>query len=181
MCDHCGCKTVPLIRELMEEHTALLDQSVLIRHALGAEQWELAESLVIVFTDALRDHVAREERGVFQAMRETGDFLEEVDALAGEHVMLDRALARLDPGVPDDLPRGFGALLEDLREHIQREELGIFPVAVVTLGSSGWDTVGRARHTTDRAGAWTRDHRGLVGLVCSDPSGLDGTGARMGP
>lgn len=152
MCDHCGCKTVPLIGELMDEHTTLLDQSVLIRHALGAEQWELAESLVSAFTDVLRDHVAREERGVFQAMREAGDFLEEVDALAGEHVALDRALTQLNPRLPDGLHDRFVALLEDLREHIQREELGLFPVAVVTLGSSGWETVARARHTADRHG-----------------------------
>ena len=82
MCDYCGCRTVPLVGELMDEHTALLDQSVRIRSALEREQWELAGSLVGVFTDALRDHVAREERGVFQAMRGTGDFVDEVRAEA---------------------------------------------------------------------------------------------------
>jgi len=35
-------------------------------------------------------------------------------------------------------------LLADLEQHIEREDLGIFPVSVVTLGADGWDVVDRA-------------------------------------
>jgi hypothetical protein len=38
-------------------------------------------------------------------------------------------------------------LLRELDEHIERENLGIFPVSVVTLGAGGWDQVERARQT----------------------------------
>lgn len=81
---------------------------------------------------------------MFRAMREAGDFIDEVDALTDEHASLDRALLRLDSRTPGGLRQRFEALVHDLGEHIQREELGLFPVAVVTLGSSGWDTVSRA-------------------------------------
>jgi hypothetical protein len=37
-------------------------------------------------------------------------------------------------------------LLHDLAVHVEREDLGIFPVSVVTLGASGWSTVDLA-HT----------------------------------
>jgi hypothetical protein len=38
----------------------------------------------------------------------------------------------------------------ELDEHIERENLGIFAVSVVTLGARGWDLVERARraHST---------------------------------
>ncbi len=34
-----------------------------------------------------------------------------------------------------------GALLDDLDVHVEREDLGIFPVSVVTLGATGWAVV----------------------------------------
>ena len=37
-------------------------------------------------------------------------------------------------------------LLDDLAVHVEREDLGIFPVSVVTLGATGWAIVDRA-HT----------------------------------
>lgn len=37
-------------------------------------------------------------------------------------------------------------LLEDLDVHVEREDLGIFPVSVVTLTATGWATVDKA-HT----------------------------------
>jgi len=57
--------------------------------------------------------------------------VEPIAALMDEHhasdaaSLLDRAVAALSA-------------------HIDREDLGIFPVAVVTLGASGWNTVDTA-------------------------------------
>jgi hypothetical protein len=52
-------------------------------------------------------------------------------------------IARLDPDDPgfvDDVRM----LFAHLSDHIDKENLGIFPVSVVTLGARGWDTVSRA-------------------------------------
>jgi hemerythrin-like domain-containing protein len=144
MCEYCGCKTVPLIRELMDEHTALLDQAVHIRRALAEQRWERAGELLQVFTHLLERHVTREERGVFAAMRAAGEFVEEVAALEDEHVVLDTAVNRLEPGTIAGLETRFAELVVRLGEHIEREDLGIFPVAVVSLGGPGWDLVEQA-------------------------------------
>jgi hypothetical protein len=36
-------------------------------------------------------------------------------------------------------------MLRDLDEHVERENLGIFPVSVVTGHAAGWELVDRAR------------------------------------
>jgi hemerythrin-like domain-containing protein len=43
---------------------------------------------------------------------------------------------------------GLERLVADLSDHIDKENLGIFPVAVVTLGATGWDIVERAHART---------------------------------
>lgn len=144
MCEYCGCRTVPLIGELMDEHTALLDQAVHIRHALIRQRWDLAAQLLDVFGHLVRSHVAREENGVFRALREADAFVDEVAELESEHADLDRALCGLDPRRPEGLQERFEALVRDLTVHIEREDLGVFPVAVVSLGAPGWETVERA-------------------------------------
>jgi hypothetical protein len=64
--------------------------------------------------------------------------------LEKEHVVLDAGIAALDPAGPD-FERAVSVLLEELDEHVERENLGIFPVSVVTLGANGWATVESAR------------------------------------
>ena len=60
-----------------------------------------------------------------------------------EHVSFDAQLEALDATAADFHER-VQSLLDELSLHIDKENLGIFPVAVVTLGASGWETVGRA-------------------------------------
>jgi hemerythrin-like domain-containing protein len=127
----------------MAEHSALGHQAHHVRGALAAGDHAGALSLLGGMVDHLTRHVAREEDGIFRAMRESGEFLEEVDALEGEHRELESTIAALDvadPGFASTVSR----LLDDLDQHIEREDLGIFPVSVVTLGASGWAVVDAA-------------------------------------
>jgi hemerythrin-like domain-containing protein len=140
MCGHCGCQGVDAIGELRDEHSSLAEQAYGVRRALAlGERPEVASRLAAMVADLTR-HVAREERGIFTALREQGDFAEEVEALEGEHLALDGAISALDPASIDFTGRVLG-LLEELDVHIEREDLGIFPVSVVTLGAAGWATV----------------------------------------
>ena len=143
MCGHCGCQGVAAIGELREEHAVLLTAAHDVRRALGAGDRAAAAAHLTRLVGNLARHVAREERGIFTALRAQGDFAEEIDALEGEHLVLDAAVSSLDPDLPDFEVRALG-LLADLDAHIEREDLGIFPVSVVTLGATGWDTVDRA-------------------------------------
>lgn len=145
MCGHCGCQGVDAIGELREEHAALVDAAHDVRRALGAgDRPAASDRLTRLVADLVR-HVAREERGIFAALREQSDFAEEIDALESEHLTLAAAVSALDPDSLDFEARVLG-LLEELDGHIEREDLGIFPVSVVTLGATGWATVDRA-HT----------------------------------
>ena len=146
MCEHCGCRGVPPIAELMDEHMALMGQAHFVRQELGNGDRAAAMALLTGLVAHLDRHVQREEAGIFRAIRASGEFLDEVDALEGEHRDLASAVAALDPDNP-----GFAAvvtrLLDDLEAHVEREDLGIFPVSVVTLGATGWAIVDEA-HTS---------------------------------
>jgi iron-sulfur cluster repair protein YtfE (RIC family) len=119
MCEYCGCRGVTPIAELMDEHTAL------VAH--------------------LDRHVRREERGVFRALRTAGDFVDEIDQLEVEHRDFAALVSGLDTDAVDFEAR-VTKLLDDLAVHVEREDLGIFPVSVTTLGASGWAMVDEA-HT----------------------------------
>jgi hemerythrin-like domain-containing protein len=127
----------------MDEHTALVDQAQTVRQALSAGDPAAAMSRLTALVAHLDRHVQREEDGIFRAMRGTGEFTDEVDQLEAEHRDFASTIARLDAGAP-----GFGAtvttLLDDLDQHVEREDLGIFPVSVVTLSAKGWAIVDKA-------------------------------------
>lgn len=146
MCDYCGCRGVAPIAELMDEHGALVDQAHHVRQDLGAGDHAAAMSRLSVLVAHLDRHVQREEDGVFRAMRTAGEFVEEIDALEGEHDGFAVTIAALDSESPDFAAR-VTHLLDDLDVHVEREELGIFPVSVVTLGAKGWAIVDEA-HTS---------------------------------
>jgi hemerythrin-like domain-containing protein len=143
MCDHCGCRGVDAIRELMDEHTALIDQAYVVRQALQSGNPADAMTGLVGLVSRLQRHVQREEDGIFRALRSSGEFRDEVQALVDEHGDLERAIAALDPRSPD-FPAVVEHLLDDLAHHIDREDYGIFPVSVVTLGAGEWAMVDRA-------------------------------------
>jgi hemerythrin-like domain-containing protein len=147
VCEHCGCRQVAPIAELMDEHTALLDEAYEVRKALGEGDPGRAMGLLRTLVGHLDQHVHREETGIFPAMRGTGEFTDEVDQLESEHRDLDAALAGLDVHASDFAQR-VTDLLHTLDLHVERENLGVFPVAVVTLGADGWNTIDRAHAAT---------------------------------
>jgi hemerythrin-like domain-containing protein len=143
VCEHCGCKGVPAIGELMQEHAVLLDEAERVRAALAAGDRGSALDRLTVMVDHLARHVRREETGIFAALRKDGEYADEVFELESEHTALDTAIVGLDASAPD-LEDQVNRLLEALAEHIEREDLGIFPVSAVTLGRDGWAIVDRA-------------------------------------
>ena len=137
---------MPPIAELMDEHTALVDHAHHVRQALGTGSHVLAMLRLTDMLALLGRHVQREEAGVFRAMRATGEFVDEIDALEGEHRGFAAAVAALDPESTTFAAQVIH-LLDDLDVHVEREDLGIFPVSVVTLGATGWAIVDHA-HTS---------------------------------
>lgn len=140
MCEHCGCREVEPIAELMDEHLALLEVSGDARRQLDGGDLSGCVQTLERLAGLLGRHVSREEQGVFAAMKEQGDFVDAVQELEAEHVSFDEALACLDPAAPG-FADGVHALLAQLSDHIDNENLGIFPAATITLGARGWQTV----------------------------------------
>ena len=75
--------------------------------------------------------MSREEHGIFTALRKHGEYTDEVDELEGEHRWLDAAVAGLDPESPD-FAKALDELFDARDAHIQREDLGSFPVPMVS-------------------------------------------------
>ena len=147
MCEHCGCRGVEPIAELMDEHLALLELSGDVRRHLVAGDRGATVEVLHEVARQLGRHVAREERGIFTALKDQGDFVEAIEELEVEHVAFDAQLTALDPTAGEFADK-VQVLLRELSEHIDKENLGIFPVAVVTLGAAGWETISRA-HDAD--------------------------------
>lgn len=76
MCEHCGCRGVRPIAELMDEHYVLLDLAGDIRRSLAAGDHPAAEAALRRLARLLARHVGREERGVLAAVKQQGDFAE---------------------------------------------------------------------------------------------------------
>ena len=149
MCEHCGCRGVEPIAQLMDEHFELLEISDRIREPLAAGDHAATLELLAQLRAILVPHGTREERGIFAALRDQGEFVEAGDAREGEHASFEATRDALDPASATfaaDVRR----MLAELAEHIDQENLGIFPVAVVTLTNTGWDTVAAA-HACDHA------------------------------
>jgi hypothetical protein len=138
---------VPAIAELMDEHSALVDQAHHVRQDVGAGKPAAAMARLAGLVAHLERHVQREEDGVFRAMRAAGEFIDEVEALEGEHRDFAAVIAGLETGSADFEAQVF-RLLDDLAVHVEREDLGIFPVSVITLGASGWALVDQAHSTS---------------------------------
>ncbi len=140
MCEHCGCRGAEPIAELMDEHFVLLDLVGDVRRGLERDDRAGVMAILEELEHKLVRHVSREERGVFAALKEQGDFAEAVDELEAEHVTLDVQLDEVDPTSPT-FAADVRAMMDDLVTHIDKENLGVFPVTVVTLGARGWATV----------------------------------------
>jgi|SRR5680860_241916 len=151
MCEHCGCRGVEPIAELMDEHFELLELAGVLRRHVAAGDRAAAVTVLKELGLHLDRHVRREELGVFAALKSQGDFVDAVTELEQEHTSFDVQLSSLEVEA-DDFDVRVNRLLDDLSEHIDKENLGIFPVAVVTLGAAGWEIV-TAAHAVDRASA----------------------------
>lgn len=140
MCEHCGCRGVEPIAELMDEHFALLDLAGDVRRHLQRGDRVGATATLEQLGAKLLRHVSREERGVFAALKEQGDFCDAVAELEAEHLAFDIQLDELDPDSPTFVTDAT-SMMDDLVTHIDKENLGVFPVTVVTLGARGWATI----------------------------------------
>ncbi|WUU80995.1 hemerythrin domain-containing protein [Streptomyces cellulosae] len=146
MCEYCGCQSLTSIDELTREHDEVVR---LISHLRPAQQAgdvagmaEVAREIATV----LGPHTHVEEHGLFPAM--AGDFPDQIAVLEAEHRHIEAVLAEVADGVtPADRtwPDRLMAAMAVLRDHILKEQDGVFPAALAHLSTEEWEAVETVR------------------------------------
>ncbi|MEU7876056.1 hemerythrin domain-containing protein [Dactylosporangium sp. NPDC049140] len=133
MCEYCGCQAIAAIDELTREHDLVVNLIGEVRAADRKGQKVLAREILTI----LGPHTAVEEQGLFPAL--AADFPEHVAALRSEHRRIEAVLQ--NPGTPQELLD----TLEMLRDHILKEQDGVFPAALAGLRNEDWELVDAVR------------------------------------
>ncbi|WP_028800536.1 hemerythrin domain-containing protein [Streptomyces sp. 142MFCol3.1] len=146
MCEYCGCQSLASIDELTREHDEVVRLISHLRPAQDnggvARMAEIAREI----TTVLDPHTRVEEHGLFPAM--AADFPEQIAALEAEHRRIESVLAEAADGVTPSDPAWPDRLMEVmamLRNHILKEQDGVFPAALAGLGTEEWESVEKVR------------------------------------
>lgn len=141
MCDHCGCRALTPVARLMDEHDRLRELSDSIRRYLAAGDDAAARTHVVELLVVLGPHVDREEGALFRMLRRDDSLAEHVAVLAGEHAGLYDDVDDLDDARGSAWRDGLRRLLDDLSEHMFKEDFGLFPAALAALDGADWDAM----------------------------------------
>jgi hemerythrin-like domain-containing protein len=145
MCEYCGCQQIAAIADLTREHDALVAHMSIVRAHLSAGRHDAAAAGCRTMVTILGPHTQVEEDGLFPLL--AGEFPGHVQALRTEHTRIESVLLEAeyvtptDPAWPERLLRTFSLL----REHILKEQDGMFPAALIALDGDQWDQVDAAR------------------------------------
>lgn len=145
MCEYCGCQEVPAIALLTEEHDAVVNLIGEVRRHVEAQQLDAAVAGCADILRILDPHTRVEEEALFPAMR--SEFGDQVGELMAEHRLIEAVLGEATSGAPADptWPHRLLATLEQLRDHILKEQDGVFPASLAVLSPEDWDHVDQVR------------------------------------
>ena len=138
MCEYCGCQEIATIGDLTREHDAVVGEIALVRRFLSEDNLDAAGKSAARIAEILVPHTRIEEEGLFPLMAK--DCPDHIDALQEEHRVIAEVLAESAQTVPADpsWPGRLIATLELLRDHILKEQDGVFPASVTTLDADDW-------------------------------------------
>lgn len=143
---------MPLIRDYIAEHERAIDLSGGAVRALDSGDLAKAQELLAELATELRSHWQGEENGLFAVMARDELWMEHIEPLVREHRALEQFLATVDVTDEGDRTRLRAEVLE-LREHIFKEEDGLFPASLTGLDGDEWDAA---------MAAWREAHPGEV-------------------
>jgi iron-sulfur cluster repair protein YtfE (RIC family) len=143
MCFYCGCRDIPLIRDFIAEHERVTDLGSELTGALERGELDRAREILGEVSEQLESHWQGEEDGLFTAMAGEETYREYIDALVAEHGELRDLLASANLEQAADRERVVAAM-EELYEHIAKEEDGLFPASLTALSGDDWDRAIRA-------------------------------------
>jgi len=157
MCEYCGCQQIAVIGELTREHDAVVAIIGQVRVALAGGELARAARHCQEIAAILAPHTTVEELGLLPAM--AAEFPDHVESLMTDHRQIEDVLAEAATGPPADpaWPDRLLGVLFLLREHILKEQDGVFPASVTVLETEQWERIEalRARAGTALDGSST--------------------------
>lgn len=145
MCQYCGCRDIPLLRDYIAEHALSLNLGHDAVRAIDRGDLSEARLLLDDLAAELNAHWRGEENGLFAVMSREEMFAEHIEPLVSEHRELDELLATVDLTTADGR-QAIRDAVDDLFEHIRKEEDGLFPAALTSLDGDDWDFAIAAWH-----------------------------------
>ena len=145
VCEYCGCQALEPIGELTREHELVLSLVCGVREARDEGDRPRMAELAARIAAILDPHTEVEERGLFPPL--AGDFPDQIAILEAEHQQIAAVLAESSPGPPEDpaWPDRLAAALALLRDHIHKEQDGVFPAALASLHTADWEAMEKIR------------------------------------
>ena len=141
---------MPLLRDYIAEHERATNLGGEAVRALDRGEYDRPRELLAAMAEELRSHWRGEENGLFAVMRGDDLYAEHIAPLVREHRELDALLESVDLSDSEDRDRVRKAIF-DLREHIAKEEDGLFPASLTALDGDAWDAA---------IAAWQEAHPG---------------------
>ena len=145
MCEYCGCQQIATIAELYREHDRVVTIIGHIHRSLAGQRLgDVAGSCQQILA-ILALHTVVEEEGLFPEMSQ--EFPDHIETLRSEHREIEKVLGEATGGVPGDptWPDRLVGVLFLLREHILKEQDGVFPAALATLDADQWERIEAVR------------------------------------
>lgn len=145
MCEYCGCQQLRVVDELTREHDEVVALVARVRDLVEEGRLDDVAATCRRMSAVLAPHTTVEADGLFPEL--SAEFPEHVAILRGEHREVESVLAEATERTPDD-PAWPGRLvraLHLLREHILKQQDGVFPTALATLDGAQWDRVEAVR------------------------------------
>ena len=145
MCEYCGCQQIATIAELTREHDEVVALVGRIQSSLPDRRLEDVAKSCQQILAILAPHTVVEEEGLFLEM--TDEFPDHIEVLRSEHREIEKVLGEANGGCPDDptWPERLLAVLHLLREHILKEQDGVFPAALIALDADQWERIEAVR------------------------------------
>ena len=145
MCQYCGCQQPAAIDELTREHDAVVALIRDVTEQVAAGRIADVAATCRRISDLLGPHTVVEEEGLFPELE--SEFPDQIAALTREHRQVEHVLGEAASGVPADQswPQRLQEVLLVLRQHTLKEQDGVFPAAVISLGADQWERVDAAR------------------------------------
>ena len=145
MCEYCGCQEIAVIGELTREHDAVVALISQVQSALAGQRTQDVVEICRRLSSILAPHTVVEEQALFPEMAD--EFPDHIETLRSEHREIEKVLDEAVGGLPDDptWPDRLTGALFLLREHILKEQDGVFPAALIALDTDQWERIEAVR------------------------------------